>query len=121
MGSSIAVSGPLLGIAFVAGIVVGWMLANVTRTKETIQLAALPPGADPSTDARRVAKTKVRTMELKCKCGSVLKFRDPVEPGYQPYPAATPLPAQVAERLLTLERSATWKRVRRLVERDSPL
>ncbi|MGA7869270.1 MAG: hypothetical protein WCA22_00085 [Candidatus Binatus sp.] len=87
MGSSLAVSAPLLGIAFVAGIIIGWMLANVTRTTETIQLSAIPPGTDLSTGARRVAKTKVRTMELKCKCGSVLKFRDPVEPGYQPYPS----------------------------------
>lgn len=87
MGLSIAISGPLLGIAFVAGIVVGWILANVTRTKETIQLSALPPGTDLSAGARRVAKIKVRTMELKCKCGTVLKFRDPVEPGYQPYPS----------------------------------
>jgi len=86
VGSSLAASGPLLGIAFVAGIFVGWVLANVTRTKETI-LSALPPGTDLSSGARRVAMTKVRTMELKCKCGSVLKFRDPVEPGYQPYPS----------------------------------
>ncbi len=82
MGSFIAVSGPVLGIAFVTGIVVGWMLANVTRAKEVIQ-----PGTNLSTGARRVAKTKVRTMELKCKCGSVLKFRDPLEPGYQPFPS----------------------------------
>ncbi len=87
MGSSLAASAPLLGIAFVAGIVVGWMLANVTRTKETLQVSALPSGTDLSSGARRVAMTKVRTMELKCKCGSVLKFRDPVEPGYQPYPS----------------------------------
>ena len=80
-------SGPLLGIAFVAGIVVGWMLANVTRTRETIQLAASAPGTDLGAGARRIAKTKVRVMELKCKCGSVLKFRDPLEPGYQPYPS----------------------------------
>jgi hypothetical protein len=87
VGSSLAASGPLLGIAFVAGIVVGWMLANVTRTKEIIEVSALRSGTDLSTGARRVAMTKVRTMELKCKCGSVLKFRDPVEPGYQPYPS----------------------------------
>ena len=86
MGSSIAVSGPLLGMVFVAGIVVGWILANVMRTRDTI-LAALPPGTDLSSGAGRIGKTKVRIMELKCKCGSVLKFRDPVEPGYQPYPS----------------------------------
>jgi hypothetical protein len=80
-------SGPLLGIAFLAGIVLGWMLANVTRTRDTIQLAALPPETDLGAGVRRIAKTKVRVMELKCKCGSVLKFRDPVEPGYQPYPS----------------------------------
>lgn len=86
MGSSIAASGPLLGMVFVAGIVVGWILANVMRTKDTI-LAALPPGTDLTAGAGlRLGKTKVRIMELKCKCGSVLKFRDPVAPGYQPYP-----------------------------------
>jgi hypothetical protein len=85
VGSSLAASGPLLGIVFVAGIFVGWVLANVTRTKEAI-LSALPPGTDLSSGARRFA-TKVRVMELKCKCGAVLKFRDPVEPGYQPYPS----------------------------------
>jgi hypothetical protein len=87
VASSLAASSPLLGIAFVAGIVVGWMLANLTRSKQTIELSAPPPGTDLSTGVRRVAKTKIRTMELKCKCGAVLKFRDPVQPGYQPYPS----------------------------------
>jgi hypothetical protein len=87
VGSSLTASGSLLGIAFVAGIVVGWILANVTRTREMIQLSALPPGADMNTGSMRVAMKKTRTMELKCKCGSVLKFRDPLEPGYQPYPS----------------------------------
>ena len=86
MGSSIAASGPLLGIVFVAGILVGWVLANVMRTKETI-LSALPLGTDLSSGARRFGKTKVRIMELKCQCGMMLKFRDPVEPGYEPYPS----------------------------------
>jgi hypothetical protein len=85
VGSSLAASGPLLGIAFAAGIFVGWMLANVARTKE-VQVSGLPSGTDPSTGTR-VAKTKVRVMELICKCGAVLKFRDPLEPGYQPYPS----------------------------------
>jgi len=85
LGSSIAASGPLIGMVFIAGVVIGWILANVTRTKETI-LSALPPGTDLSTGARRFGKTKVRIMELKCKCGTMLKFRDPVAPGYEPYP-----------------------------------
>lgn len=85
MGSSIAVSGPLLGMVFVAGVVIGWILANVMRTKETI-LSALP-GTDLGTGAGlRIGKTKIRVMELKCKCGAMLKFRDPVAPGYEPYP-----------------------------------
>ena len=95
MGSSIAVSGPLLGIAFVAGIVVGWMLANLTRTTETIQLSALAPGTDLNTGDRRVAMTKVRTMELKCKGGSVLTFRES---------RGTGLPAIPKRRLLYLLR-----------------
>ena len=50
--------------------------------------SAFRPATGDRPEHRRpaVAKTKVRTIELKCKCGSVLKFRDPVEPGYQPYP-----------------------------------
>jgi len=87
VGSSLIASGPLLGIAFGAGIVIGWILATVTRGRATIQLSALPPGTDMNTGPVRVAMKKTRTMELKCKCGSVLKFRDPVEPGYQPYPS----------------------------------
>ena len=85
MGSSIAVSGPLLGIAFAVGIVVGWILANAMRTRDTI-LAALPPGTDLGTGAGRFGKTKIRVMELKCQCGTMLKFRDPVAPGFEPYP-----------------------------------
>ena len=87
MASSLAASGPLLGIVFAAGIFVGWLLATVTRTRATIELSALPPGTDASAGAARVAVKKVRTMELKCRCGSMLKFRDPVEPGYQPFPS----------------------------------
>ena len=86
MGSSIAASGPLLGMVFVAGIVVGWILAKVMRTRETI-LSALPLGTDLGTGARLLGKTKIRIMELKCQCGTMLKFRDPVEPGYEPYPS----------------------------------
>ena len=87
MGSSLTASGPLLGAVFIAGIFVGWLLASVTRTRAAIQLSGLPFGTDVSAGAARAAVKKVRTMELKCKCGSVLKFRDPVEPGYQPYPS----------------------------------
>jgi hypothetical protein len=87
VGSSLAASGPLLGIVFVAGIFVGWTLAKVTRTKEMIQASGVLSGTDLSTGALRAARTKVRIMELKCKCGSMLKFRDPVEPGYEPYPS----------------------------------
>lgn len=86
MGSSIAASGPLIGMVFIAGVVVGWILANVMRTRETI-VSALPPGTDLGTGARRFGKTKIRIMELKCKCGTMLKFRDPVAPGYEPYPS----------------------------------
>jgi hypothetical protein len=87
VGPRIAASGPLLGIVFAAGIVIGWILANVMRTRDTI-LSALPPGTDLGAGAGlRLGKTKVRIMELKCKCGTMLKFRDPVAPGYEPYPS----------------------------------
>ena len=87
MVSSLTAPGPLLRIAFVAGIVVGWILAKVTRGGAMIKVSSLPPGTDTNTGSVRVAMKKTRTMELKCKCGSVLKFRDPVEPGYEPYPS----------------------------------
>jgi hypothetical protein len=70
-------------IAFFAGIAVGWLLATV-RVKGRIQVSLAPPGT--GTPARLNITTKTRKMEIKCGCGSLMKFRDPVEPGYQPYP-----------------------------------
>ena len=86
MGSNL--SGPylLIVIAFVAGIAVGWLLATV-RVRGTIHVSARPMGTNSGAGTRSLVGTKTRTMELKCTCGSLLKFRDPVEPGYQPYPS----------------------------------
>jgi hypothetical protein len=77
----------IAAIAFIAGIAVGWLIAN-TRAKSAIQVSMSPPGVEPASASWPAGKTpkKIRTMEIKCVCGSVLKFRDPPEPGYQPCP-----------------------------------
>ena len=71
----------LIAIAFFAGIAVGWLLSNVVKGRLQFSLA---PGA--STGARWLVTTKTREMKLKCVCGSLMKFCDPVKPGYQPFP-----------------------------------
>ena len=80
------VTGSLLsaGIAFVAGIAVGWLLAT-TRAKGKWHISLSPADSGSGPRALRV-RTKIYKMEIKCLCGALLKFRDPVEPGYQPYP-----------------------------------
>lgn len=83
MDLSLPASSPLLGAVLIAGIAVGWLLAKFTGNRKTVHLSSLPAGMGLETGTHRVTKT--RTIELKCKCGSVLKFRDPVAPGYQPY------------------------------------
>lgn len=65
-------------IAFVAGIAVGFLLA--VRFKMSVSV--LPSGA--GAGKRLLMTEKIHMMEVKCVCGSLLKFRDPVEPGYQP-------------------------------------
>lgn len=73
----------LAAIAFFAGIAVGWLLATV-RIKGRVQVSLTPSGT--STNTQRLVTAKTRKMEIKCVCGSLMKFRDPVEPGYQPFP-----------------------------------
>lgn len=80
-------------MVFMAGIAVGWLLANLRRNKEGVQealqaaaqLSSLPAGTGLKLGTRGVTKTRV--MEVKCTCGSLLKFRDPVADGYQPFPS----------------------------------
>jgi hypothetical protein len=78
-------SSPLFVIVFVAGIAVGYLLATLRRTR-TIRLSSLPSGVDSGAGGKR-RLIKTRTMELKCKCGALWKFRDPAEPGYEPFPS----------------------------------
>jgi hypothetical protein len=85
MNSSHAGSlGLLVVAAFLAGLGAGWLLATV-RGKGSGRTSLLP--TDTATGTRRPVTRRIQTMELKCACGSLLKFRDPVEPGYQPYPS----------------------------------
>ena len=82
MGSDPAKSYLLAVITFLAGIAVGWLLATIHR-KGRIDIPVPPVGIDSGAGKRRT-----RTIEIKCGCGALLKFRDPAEPGYQPYPSS---------------------------------
>ena len=64
----------LTAIVFLVGIAIGWLLATYW-IRGTVRVSAGPAGT-----------AKTYRMEIKCLCGSVLKFRDPVAPGYEPYP-----------------------------------
>jgi hypothetical protein len=75
-----------IAIVFLAGIAIGWLLATI-RVKGRISVSLQPPGTSMGAQGLVTTKTsKTRKMEIKCACGSLMKFRDPVEPGYQPYP-----------------------------------
>lgn len=75
-----------LAIVFFAGIAVGWLLATV-RVKARINVSLEPPGTSTGTQQLMTTKlSKMRKMEIKCACGSLMRFCDPAEPGYQPYP-----------------------------------
>lgn len=97
MGSDLANSYLLAVIAFLAGVAVGWLLATI-RLKGTIDINALPVGTGPS-----VGQRKTRTMEIKCGCGSLLKFRDPVELGYQPYPSGDSITCPNCGKVMNLK------------------
>jgi hypothetical protein len=81
------VTGPYLfaAIAFIAGIAVGWVLATA-RAKASTSDFTSPLMTGSAAGTGRSARVKARTMEMKCACGSLSKFRDPVEPGYLPFP-----------------------------------
>ena len=102
MSSESADSYLLAAIAFLAGIVVGWLLATV-RAKATKNASAWPEGTDPAVGTRRPVTAKIRTMELKCACSALSKFRDPVEPGCQPFPSGDSVACPSCGRVLKLD------------------
>ncbi len=112
MGSGLSVSYLLIAIAFVVGIAVGWLLATV-RVKGTIHVSALPTETSSGAGARSLVPTKTRTMELKCACGSLLKFRDPVEPGYQLYPSGDSVVCPNCGKIKDLSE------IRKILEKDA--
>lgn len=74
----------LIGI-FGAGLVIGGLIANI-KIKARVHFSNLPA----HTGSSFVTTKTVRTMELKCACGSHWKFRDSAgapTPGYEPYPS----------------------------------
>jgi hypothetical protein len=82
----------LVVIAFVAGIAVGWLLAMRVKglIRGSINVSTVPSGTATamrtSWSGEAVKLTsKARTMELSCKCGSTWKFREPQEPGFEPF------------------------------------
>ena len=71
----------LTASVFLAGIAIGWLLATYW-TKAATYFSGVRAGAA----ADRPGTVKTYRMEIRCLCGSLLKFRDPVGPGYQPFP-----------------------------------
>jgi hypothetical protein len=84
MNSQITLSGLEVAGIFLAGLVAGWLIATL-RVNGNLRFSFLPQGK-----ARPFLATKTtRTLELKCACGSLWKFRDTpglLAPGFQPYP-----------------------------------
>jgi len=82
----------LMAAAFFAGLAVGWFAATArVRLGGSMRVSSVPQGTTPGIHtswSSEVAKAtaKARTMELRCQCGSVWKFRDPPEPGFEPFP-----------------------------------
>ena len=72
-------------IAFIAGTAFGWVLASA-RARGTTGDFTTTTAAGSVAGIARARMVKARTMEMKCACGTVSKFRDPVEPGFQPFP-----------------------------------
>ena len=73
----------LAGI-FLAGLAAGWLIATV-RVSGSARISFRSPG----NVTPFLATKATRTLELKCACGSLWKFRDtpgPLPPGFQPYP-----------------------------------
>ena len=71
-------------VAFLVGIAVGWVLATARGKGTTSDFTSAPGTASVAGTGRRTVKA--RTMEMRCACGTVSKFHDPVLPGYQPFP-----------------------------------
>jgi hypothetical protein len=84
MGSLLADPRVAILIAFLLGIGVGWLVATV-RVKGKIHVSMSP--ASSGTGNRWAVTKTTQVMELTCACGELLKFRNPVEPGYQPFPS----------------------------------
>jgi hypothetical protein len=70
-------------IAFIAGTAFGWLLATSRARGATTDFTS---AAGSVAGVARARMVKARTMEMKCACGTVSRFRDPVEPGFQPFP-----------------------------------
>jgi hypothetical protein len=84
MDSQVTLSGLESAGIFFAGFVAGWLIATL-RVSGNLRFSLSPPGKV----AQFLATKTTRTLELKCACGSIWKFRDkpgPLAPGFQPYP-----------------------------------
>ena len=88
MNSLVTVSWRALVGIFAAGFVTGWLAAK-TRLRGSLGVSFSP--AETSQMGASFVKTKtVRTLELKCQCGAVFKFREAgglLPSGFQPFPA----------------------------------
>jgi len=72
-------------LVFFLGLLLGW---TIGRWRFRFSVSLEKPG-DPASHTRWVVETNVRKLELKCECGAVAKFRDPLgspNEGFQLYP-----------------------------------
>ncbi len=71
MDSQITLSELELAGIFLAGLFAGWLIATL-RVSGNLRFSFQPPGKV----SPFLATKKTRTLELKCACGSISKFRD---------------------------------------------
>jgi hypothetical protein len=89
MQTTIHISAIGIGIIFFAGVVIGWLMSRV-RLLGNVNISV--QRGDPASGERStfvVAKT-VRSMSLKCQCGSTWKFHETgghADEGSQPMPS----------------------------------
>jgi hypothetical protein len=88
-------------VAFLAGIAVGWLLATSRGKGVTSDFTSAT--ATGSVGIGRTRAVKARVMEMQCACGTVSKFRDPVEPGYQPFPDGDSITCSSCGRVTKLQ------------------
>jgi hypothetical protein len=89
---TVSVSALTLIFIFAGGVVVGLLARNVRIGGSVSVTPTSDASAGPSF---RVAKRVIRELKVKCKCGEMLRFRDPIDPAdpeCQPFPKDDSVP-----------------------------